>query len=322
MASYTEKVSNVTLETYKDTINLIEKIESVVDDEIKRSYHFHFKTGSLTCVANSKKEFIDVAYGSKNFNLISFQLMYFLPNEEILHLNYLSTLSISASTRFLLQKYTTAFGFDTGIEPSKGTNNLREKDNVSIVINGDINGNGIILSNQGSAEIKNEKKPINKENFWRGLLQNIISTVISSVILKVLLSFSALAIIITPFLHSYDDANNSPTNSPSSIISSPTPIASVSNNKVPSADDLSAIDAKICYPKETKYLDEYRYGTINAPKKDSVNGYYYSKEGEIYFYPHHGEKITVIALQDFRACVIVESEQKACWINSDYILYE
>lgn len=94
----------------------------------------------------------------------------------------------------------------------------------------------------------------------------------------------------------------------------------------PGPADLDEINSKISYPKEKSYLDTYKYGVIDAPKGDSVYGYYHSKKPEtgdkIYFYPEHGERVKVLAHEYYRICVIVESEQKACWINEDYIIYD
>lgn len=101
---------------------------------------------------------------------------------------------------------------------------------------------------------------------------------------------------------------------------------SSNSNRHPSDDDLTAsgVTANIRYPKDKYYLSEYKYGYINAPKGNSVNGFKYSRPSDgtdIVCYPKHGASVTVLAIQYGRACVIVDSTQVACWVNEDYITY-
>lgn len=92
----------------------------------------------------------------------------------------------------------------------------------------------------------------------------------------------------------------------------------------PSDSDLTAegVTANIRYPKDKYYLDEYKYGYINAPKGDSVLGFKYSRPSDgtsVVCYPQNGESVTILALQYGRACVILDESKIACWVNEDYI---
>lgn len=92
----------------------------------------------------------------------------------------------------------------------------------------------------------------------------------------------------------------------------------------PSDKDLSDVNANIRYPLDESYLSQYQYGYIAAPGGIAVNGYKYSSKGEgkeIVYKPKHGEAVTILAVQNGRACIIVDSTNTACWVNNDYIDY-
>lgn len=101
-------------------------------------------------------------------------------------------------------------------------------------------------------------------------------------------------------------------------------ISSEKEGGSPSDLDLTAegVTANARYPKDKFYLDEHKYGYINAPKGDSVLGFNYfrpSDETSVVCYPQNGESVTILALQYGSACVILDESKIACWVNEDYI---
>lgn len=92
------------------------------------------------------------------------------------------------------------------------------------------------------------------------------------------------------------------------------------SEQTPSQADLDAIETEIVYPKTESYLDEYLYGVITPNKgKSGVHAYYKPSGGSIVRRLNRDEDVTVIARQDGRYCVIVESLGKAYWVDDTYV---
>lgn len=108
------------------------------------------------------------------------------------------------------------------------------------------------------------------------------------------------------------------------VIPTVPPVETSNSSTLPSDKDLSDVNANIRYPLEDSYLSQYQYGYIAAPGGIAVNGYKYSSKGEgkeIVYKPKNGEAVTILAVQNGRACIIVDSTNTACWVNNDYIDY-
>lgn len=96
--------------------------------------------------------------------------------------------------------------------------------------------------------------------------------------------------------------------------------SSTPEKKTPSADDLKAYTGQIAFPDKTDYLDEYLEATVVAPKGHSVLGFGSSKPSGTGTTVLDGEEVVVLAEHHGYSCVIIKSQDKARWINSDYLV--
>lgn len=90
----------------------------------------------------------------------------------------------------------------------------------------------------------------------------------------------------------------------------------------PSKDDLDDILASVTYPSKGAYLPEYRYATV-LPTGDNRSIYAFSSPSATKRIAvlDEGEELTVLAKQGKRVCAIVESTQKAYWLNVDLLCF-
>ena len=88
----------------------------------------------------------------------------------------------------------------------------------------------------------------------------------------------------------------------------------------PSAADLEAIHSEILFPEERDYLDEYSYATVEAPGGHSVYSFGSAAHDGTPQTLLNGEKVLILAEHKGYSCVIVLSQQKARWVNSDYLV--
>ncbi len=88
----------------------------------------------------------------------------------------------------------------------------------------------------------------------------------------------------------------------------------------PSEEDLRAINSGIEFPRADEYFDHYVYAVVRAPHGHSVLGFGTAKhDGNSYTVPD-GEEVIILAERKGYSCCIVVSQQKARWINSEYLV--
>ena len=90
----------------------------------------------------------------------------------------------------------------------------------------------------------------------------------------------------------------------------------------PGAHDLEEIKSGIEYPRENEYLDEYVYAVVEAPHGHSVFGYGSADRLGSRYSVKNGERVKILAERKGVSCVIVLSQKKGRWINSDYLVPE
>lgn len=90
----------------------------------------------------------------------------------------------------------------------------------------------------------------------------------------------------------------------------------------PGAHDLEEIKSGIEYPRESEYLDEYIYAVVEAPHGHSVFGYGSADRLGSRYSVKHGERVKILAERKGVSCVIVLSQKKGRWINSEYLIPE
>ena len=90
----------------------------------------------------------------------------------------------------------------------------------------------------------------------------------------------------------------------------------------PSASDLEAINSGIEYPREDEYRDSYEYAVIKAPHGHSVYGFGSADHMGSSYTVLDGERVLMLADRNGYTCVIVLSQNKGRWINSNYLVPE
>lgn len=105
---------------------------------------------------------------------------------------------------------------------------------------------------------------------------------------------------------------------------SPEPHEMLSKYPDPPSDDLIDIYGPgLHYPEKTEYLSECRTMYVDAPKGYSIYAYSSHRKDKKQIYEvYDGEEVTVLAVNKNNgfSCVIIESMQKAAWVNSAYLL--
>jgi len=107
------------------------------------------------------------------------------------------------------------------------------------------------------------------------------------------------------------------------IAASPEPDQETSKYPNPPGDELIDIYGPgLHYPDKTEYLDECITMYVDAPKGYSIYAYSsHRKDKRQIDEIRDGEEVTVLAVNKNNgfSCVIVESSQKAVWVNSAYL---
>lgn len=88
----------------------------------------------------------------------------------------------------------------------------------------------------------------------------------------------------------------------------------------PSEEDLRAINSGIEYPRANEYFDHYIYAVVRAPHGHSVLGFGTAKHDGTSHTVLDGEEVKILAERSGYSCCIVLSQQKARWINSEYLV--
>ena len=88
----------------------------------------------------------------------------------------------------------------------------------------------------------------------------------------------------------------------------------------PSEADLRAINSGIEYPKADEYFDHYVYAVVRAPHGHSVLGFGTAKHDGTSHTVLDGEEVKILAERNGYSCCIVISQQKARWINTEYLV--
>ena len=99
-------------------------------------------------------------------------------------------------------------------------------------------------------------------------------------------------------------------------------VSLISGIMKPSAADLEAINSGIEYPREDEYHDSYEYAIVKAPHGHSVYGFGSADHLGSSYTVLDGEKVLVLADRKGYSCVIVLSQNKGRWINSNYLFSE
>lgn len=104
---------------------------------------------------------------------------------------------------------------------------------------------------------------------------------------------------------------------------SPEPHEMLSKYPDPPSDDLIDIYGPgLHYPEKTEYLSECRTMYVDAPKGYSIYAYSSHRKDKKQIYEvYDGEEVTVLAVNKNNgfSCVIIESMQKAAWVNSNHL---
>lgn len=204
MADCTISVEWVKKPTYSDVKKLYECFEYAVTQMAYESIslHFNFKCGSMRYVVKSIEEFTETAFGETDFKLTALQFQANLPDKNSVRINYLCDLTVSASSKVLLETFkerlnlemkvetelTQAHEHNTGgvethaVTPGNGT---QVATNSPITINGSGNivnvAGGIISGNQIESEQKTvspENKPSGIKEFMFGVMQEITANAV------------------------------------------------------------------------------------------------------------------------------------------------
>lgn len=204
MADCTMKVVWVKNPTYSDVKRLYECFENAAKqmeyDSI--SLHFNFWSGEMRYVVQSIEEFTEIAYGEKDFRLCALQFLAYLPNDGNVRINYLSDLTVSASSKSLLEtfqeqlKLSLSFGKDLSLEQEKITGCTEAHAAVPARHNQGtssspitINGNGNVINVAGGSisdsqiksvqkQIKPTKKTSGVKNFISGVFQGVVGNAV------------------------------------------------------------------------------------------------------------------------------------------------
>lgn len=187
MSSYRKEVNGIKLESYEEVKELYLRASTIADEMRKKSavLYFQFRCGDITYVAESIADFTKDAYGATDFHLVSMQLMYFLPGEEQISVNYLGDVAVTASNKVLLEDFIKRLNITPNNykpQPGQPVNN----NTANTII---INGNGNIIANAGGVisgnTIENEQdvlQPKEKQSkikdFFSGVLQSIVSNIV------------------------------------------------------------------------------------------------------------------------------------------------
>ncbi|MCI7809086.1 hypothetical protein MR626_07345 [bacterium] len=198
MADCTISVEWVKKPTYSDVKKLYECFEYVVTQMAYESIslHFNFKCGVMQYVVESIEEFTETAFGETDFELTALQFLAYLPDKNSVRINYLCALSVSASSKVLLEAFNERLNLEMSFEGQQKeknntnsnavapittpTNNARGAMNSPITITGSGNvinvAAGSISGNQIEIEQKQTKmkdKPNGFKNFVSGVIQGV-----------------------------------------------------------------------------------------------------------------------------------------------------
>lgn len=161
--------------TYQDVKQLYECFNNAFEQiaHRKMGLDFNFSCSSFDYTATSIERFTELAYGENNFKLNALQFMGFLNNGEIVAINYLCGLSVSASSKVLLEdfinklelgKYFDNMGENNTTNVGNNTINHQQNNtsNGNITVTG--NGNTIINNVSGTNNtIGNNNTPVAKK---------------------------------------------------------------------------------------------------------------------------------------------------------------
>ena len=87
----------------------------------------------------------------------------------------------------------------------------------------------------------------------------------------------------------------------------------------PGKADLNAIGSVISFPEEKDYCDEYRYAVVAAPSGHSIYSFGSAAHDGTPQTLLNDEAVLILAEHKGYSCVIVLSQKKARWVNSEYL---
>ena len=178
--------------TYQDIKQLYECFNNALGQIAHRKIclDFNFSCGSFDYTATSMERFTELAYGENNFNLKALQFMGFLNDDEMVAINYLCGLSVSASSKVLLEDFISKLALGKYFD-NMGENNTANVGNSTInhqqnnIPNGNItvtgNGNTIINNNIsgannsiGNSNVTTEPKEGTEHKSWLNTVKDTI----------------------------------------------------------------------------------------------------------------------------------------------------
>ena len=87
----------------------------------------------------------------------------------------------------------------------------------------------------------------------------------------------------------------------------------------PGEADLNSIGSVIKYPDDKDYLDEYRYAVVSAPSGHSIYSFGSAAHDGTPQTLLNNEEVLILAEHKGYSCVIVLSQKKARWVNTEYL---
>ena len=207
MGDCTKAVGWVKDPTCEDVKQLYMKFNNVATQMgcEKMLNNFNFRCGSMSYTAESIEEFMEKAFGEKEFRLNALQFMGMYNDDKHVRINYLSGLSISATTKVLLACLEEKLNVDTKEDdmPMKEKPTTEAAENqiagTQTTMNGAVNspitvtgsGNTIniaagSISNNQTVDMSNNQHE-EKKNFLQR--HQLLSTVLAGVLAGIILFF-------------------------------------------------------------------------------------------------------------------------------------
>ena len=200
MGECTKNVNWLHKPTYEDVKKLYANFENAASSMGCDRMHlnFNFSCGSFGYTAETIEEFTEKAYGEGDFKLIALQFRGTLNTGASVRINYLCTLSLSATTKVLLESFENRLNLSTtfceqaadSMSATVLNNTVQGASNSPITVNG--SGNIINVAGRsisGCADVKlQENKKEEKKDFAQR--HPIISAIVASVLAGIILLFN------------------------------------------------------------------------------------------------------------------------------------
>lgn len=204
MPECTMEITWVHNPTYDDVKKLYERFENAATQMAHEriSLHFNFKCGAMRYVVKSIEEFTEAAFGETDFELTALQFLANLSDKSSVRINYLCGLTVSASSKVLLENFKERLNLEMSFEAELSqeqkhiagrteshlavpANNSQGSVNSSITITGSGNvinvAGGSISGDQIESKqkhVKSEEQPTGIKGFISGVLQGVMGNAV------------------------------------------------------------------------------------------------------------------------------------------------